>query len=130
MGDPEPEGVSAAMIDDAERRLGQRFPDDYREFLRSQNGLETWFGDILVRLYSIEQVVELNEIHDHLSDQPELIHIGSNGSVAIAFDFRKHPPAVILVDLVSIHWSDAFYQAESFDQFMEQRRRGEEYRWG
>jgi len=119
------------MIDEAEKRLGQRFPDDYRDFLTARNGLATWFGDVYIALYSIDQVVELNEIHGHLSHQPELIHIGSDGGgEAIAFDFRKHPPVVILVNLVSIHWSEAIFQAESFDQFMDQRRRGENLRWG
>ena len=130
MADPEPEGATEAMIDEAERRLGQRFPADYREFLGAQNGLRAWFGDVYIALHSIDQVVELNEIHDHLSHQPELIHIGSDGGgEAVAFDFRQHPPAMVLVPLVSIDWSDAIFQAESFAQFMEQRRRGEQFRW-
>jgi hypothetical protein len=130
MGDSEPEGATEAMIDDVEKRPGQRFPNEYREFIRSQNGLATWFGDVYIALYSIDRVVEHNEIRDHLSYQPELILIGSDGGgEAIAFDFRKHPPAVILVNMVSIHWSEAIFQAESFDRFMEQRRRGEELRW-
>jgi cell wall assembly regulator SMI1 len=123
-------GATESTIEAAENRLRQRFPDDYRTFLTSDNGLEKWFGDVYLSLYTIEQVVELNEIHDHLAYQPELVHIGSDGGgEAIAFDFRHDPPTVILVNLVSTDWSEAILQAESFTEFMDQRRRGEELRW-
>src|SRR5438309_8512298 len=91
MGDVEG-GATEAMIDAAENRLGQRFPDDYRTFLKSENGLKKWFGDVYLSLDTIEQVVELNEIHGHLAHQPQLIHIGSDGAgEAIAFDFTHQP---------------------------------------
>jgi len=123
-------GASESTIEAAENRLRQRFPDDYRTFLKSESRLDQWFGDVYLSLYTVEQVVELNEIHGHLSYQPELIHIGSDGGgEAIAFDFRRSPPTVILVNLVSTDWSEAILQADSFTEFMDQRRRGEELRW-
>jgi cell wall assembly regulator SMI1 len=129
MGDAEA-GATESTIEAAENRLRQRFPDDYRNFLEAENGLAGWYGDVYLSLYTIEQVVELNEIHEHLAHQPELIHIGSDGGgEAIAFDFRQDPPTVILVNLVSTEWSEAILQAESFTEFMNQRRRGEELRW-
>jgi cell wall assembly regulator SMI1 len=129
MGDADA-GATESTIEAAENRLRQRFPDDYRTFLESENGIAKWYGDVYLSLYTIEQVVELNEIHEHLSYQPELIHIGSDGGgEAIAFDFRQVPPTVILVNLVSTDWSEAILQAGSFTEFMDQRRRGEELRW-
>ncbi len=129
MGDVDA-GATESTIEAAENRLRQRFPEDYRTFLKSENGLEKWFGDVYLSLYTIEQVVELNEIHEHLVYQPELIHIGSDGGgEAIAFDFRQDPPTVILVNLASTDWSEAILQAESFTEFMDQRRREEKLRW-
>jgi cell wall assembly regulator SMI1 len=129
VGDPGA-GATESTIEAAENRLRQRFPDDYRSFLESENGIAKWYGDVYLSLYTIEQVVELNEIREHLAYQPELIHIGSDGGgEAIAFDFRQDPPTVILVNLVSTDWSEAILQAESFTEFMDQRRRGEELRW-
>jgi cell wall assembly regulator SMI1 len=129
MGDADA-GATESTIEAAEIRLRQRFPDDYRTFLKSENGLAKWYGEVYLSLYPIEQVVELNEIHEHLAYQPELIHIGSDGGgEAIAFDFRQDPPTVILVNLVSTDWSEAIVQAESFTEFMDQRRQGEELRW-
>jgi cell wall assembly regulator SMI1 len=123
-------GATDSTIEMAENRLRQRFPDDYRTFLKSERGLKKWFGDVYLSLYTIDQVVELNEIHDHLAYQPELIHIGSDGGgEAIAFDFRQDPPTVIMVSLVSTDRSEGIVQAESFTEFMDQRRRGEELRW-
>src|SRR5437879_5932395 len=128
MGDVDT-GATDSTIEAAENRLHQRFPDDYRTFLKSENGLKKWFGDVYLSLYTIDQVVELNEIHEHLAYQPELIHIGSDGGgEAIAFDFRLDPPTVILVNLASTDWSEAILQAESFTEFIDQRRRGEELR--
>jgi cell wall assembly regulator SMI1 len=129
MGDADA-GATESTIEAAENRLGQLFPDDYRTFLKSENGLATWYGDVYVSLYTIEQVVGLNETHEHLAYQPELIHIGSDGGgEAFAFDFRQYPPTVILVNLVSTDWGETILQAESFTEFMDQRRRGEELRW-
>jgi cell wall assembly regulator SMI1 len=129
MGDVDA-GATDSMIEAVESRLRHRFPDDYRTFLKSENGFERWFGDVYLSLYTIEEVVGFNETHDHLAYQPELIHIGSDGGgEAIAFDFRQDPPTVILVNLVSTDWSEAIVQAESFTEFMHQRRRGEELRW-
>jgi cell wall assembly regulator SMI1 len=129
MGDVDA-GATESTIEAAENRLRQRFPDDYRTFLMSENGFEKWFGDVYLSLYTIEQLVELNGTHEHLAYQPELIHIGSDGGgEAIAFDFRQDPPTVILVNLVSTDWSEAIMQAESFTEFMDQRRRGEKLRW-
>ena len=129
MGDVDA-GATESTIEAAENRLSQRLPDDYRTFLKSKNGLEKWYGDVYLSLYTIDQVVELNEIHGHLAHQPELIHIGSDGGgEAIAFDFRLDPPTVILVNLVSTDWSEAILQAESFTEFMNRRKRGEELRW-
>jgi hypothetical protein len=93
MGDVDA-GATESTIEAAENRLHQCFPDDYRTFLRSENGLEKWFGDVYLSLYTIEQVVELNEAHEHLAYQPELIHIGSEGGgEAIGFDSdRTHLP--------------------------------------
>jgi hypothetical protein len=39
MGDVDA-GATKSTIEAAENRLRQRFPDDYRTFLRSENGLE------------------------------------------------------------------------------------------
>jgi cell wall assembly regulator SMI1 len=129
MGDADA-GATQWTIGAAENRLCQRFPDDYRTFLKSENGLAMWYGDVYLSLYTIEQVVELNEIHEHLAYQPQLIHIGSDaGGEAIAFDFRQDPPTVILISLVSTDWSEAILQAESFTEFMDQRARGEELQW-
>jgi cell wall assembly regulator SMI1 len=72
-------GATESTIEAVDDRLRQRFPDDYRTFLRSENGLDKWFGDVYLSLYTIEHVVGLNEIHERLAYQPEPIHIGSDG---------------------------------------------------
>jgi len=49
MGDVDA-GATESTIEAAENRLSQRFPDDYRTFLKSKNGLEKWYGDVYLSL--------------------------------------------------------------------------------
>lgn len=56
--------------------------------------------------------------------------IGGDGAgEAVGFDFRQEEPPVVLVNLVSAGWHEAIYQAPTFTAFMEQRERGEEFKW-
>jgi len=117
-----------AEIDQAERRLGVRFPADYRSYLLGQNGLKGWFGDVYLELYPVSRVVDATEAHDHQTWQPGLVLIGGDGAgEAVGYDFRKPEPPIVLVNLVSAGWNDASFQAASFTEFMGQRRRGEEF---
>jgi hypothetical protein len=117
-------------ITEAEERLGVRFPDDYRSFLLFRNGVKGWFGEVYVELNSVDDVVELTEVHDHQLSLPGLVFIGGDGArEAVGYDFRKVPPPVVLIGLVSDGWQDASLQAPSFTEFMAQRRRGEEFSW-
>lgn len=123
-------GATEQQIQAAEANLSRRFPDDYRAFLSSEDGVEATFGDAYVGLWPTEQLVERNVGYGLSRDAPGLILIGSDGAgEGIAFDYRQRPPGIVLVPFTSVGWEDALPQASSFKEFMEQRLRGEGFKF-
>ena len=107
-----------------------KFPADYRHFLLTQGALKGWFGDVYVEVYPVDYAIGATEAHDHQDRFPRLVLIGGDGaSEAVGFDFRKQPPPVVLVNLVSAGRHEALLQAPTFTEFMAQRERGEDFRW-
>lgn len=118
-------GAKAASLAEAERELDVRFPPDYKRFIQETNGLEAFFGDAYLVLWSPANVIDLNNAYDR-SDFPGLVFIGSDGAgEGVGFDFRQAPPPVVLVNFVSGGWHEARVQAATFHEFMEQRGRGD-----
>jgi len=124
-------GVSDEAIRDAERRVGYRFPDDFRAFVRQQNGVEGSFGDAYLMVFSVDAIAELHLAHDDANLIPGFVAFGSDGGrERFGFDFRSEPPPVVMVAAVSDGWPDAVIQASSFTDFMDKRRRGEKFNFG
>lgn len=125
-----PEPAAARAIEEAERALGITFPDDYRAWLSSVNGLEGFFGPVYVALWPLAQVVEMTAAYHLDHDLPGAVVIGSDGGgEAVVYDFRDAPPRLALANFVSAGWHEAIQQAGSFSEFMEQRSQGRDFVW-
>ncbi|MDQ6948991.1 MAG: SMI1/KNR4 family protein [Actinomycetota bacterium] len=121
-------GASEEAIREVEGELGIRFPDDFRTFVRAENGVEAWFGEMYLMLYRIETLPELHRIHDHESYLPGFVFFGSDGRGELfGFDFRSPSPPIVMVGNVSSGWEDGLIQAGSFSEFMAKRHRGEPF---
>jgi hypothetical protein len=123
---------SLAEIEAAERRLGPsvRLPDDHREWLMTMNGVEGWFGDVFVMLYTLDEIVSVTEAAEAEERLPDFVAVGSDGSrEIIAYDFRRSPPPLVMVDMVAESWADGLPQAPSLSEFMAQRERREPFVW-
>jgi SMI1 / KNR4 family (SUKH-1) len=119
-------GASEESIRDAERRLGVRFPEDYRSYIADQNDGANWFGKIYLMLFPVEDLADLNEAYDHLDRLPGFVIFGSDGGGELfGFDFRMTPPRVVMVNSVSEGWQEAIPQAGSFVDFIERCRAGQ-----
>jgi hypothetical protein len=53
--------ADAAAVDLLESRIGSTLPDDYREFLFEANGCQGPVGDAYLQLWSVQEIVALNE---------------------------------------------------------------------
>jgi SMI1 / KNR4 family (SUKH-1) len=107
----------------AEAQLGVSFPADYRNFITTSGRVDRDFGGSWLMLYGTEELVPLNRAHDHSDSHPGLVFFGSNGGgEGVGFDFRSVPPPVVLVNWVSAGWQDAIRQADTFTEFIDQRK--------
>ena len=114
----------------AERTLAVRFPEDYTSWLQDNAGLEGDLGGCYLSLYAVEELVELNRGSAVAEFVPGLIHIGTDGAgEGVGLDLRGADSPVVLVNLHSLRWDEAIYQAESFAVFVDERTRGHPFRW-
>jgi hypothetical protein len=117
-------------IRSAERALAVRFPGDYTSWLRDNDGLEGDLGGCYLALYAVEELVPRNRDHALADHMPGLLLIGSDGGgEAIGLDVRGEEAGVVLVNLSSLRWDEAVHQAGSFQAFLDERLRGQPFRW-
>ncbi len=126
-----PGKLTSEEVRAAERALSiERFPEDYRTWLMTHNGLERWFGETYLVLYSLENVITLTQAAEAQERLPGYVAIGSDGGgEALAFDFRKTPPPVVMVNAVCSGWDEGLLQATSFAEFMTHQEAEAGFRW-
>lgn len=105
----------------AEHRFGVRFPQDYRDFLAmdgSASGFVPPADDFLV-INAVEDLVPVNEAGEIQDRFPGAVVIGGDGSrEMLAYDFRRQPPALVLLDVSAPDWSSAIRQASSLTDLL------------
>jgi len=108
---------SGAPEDDllnVERTLEKKLPREYRDFLLTANGL---YLDNGLLLYSIADIVEINETLETACYAPGYLAIGNDGGDgAVLISFEKD--GVFLVDQGSMDPSDMREVASSFRQWV------------
>ncbi len=112
--------VSKESIDLVEKKLQIDLPDEYRHFIEKHNGAEGAIGknNYLV-IWSIEEIVELNEAYGVSEFTPGLVYFGSDGGgLAYAFDKRLATISIVKFPFDSIHIEDAEHIAQEFGDFI------------
>jgi hypothetical protein len=93
-------------------------PDSYIAFLRQANGGEGFIGERYVRLWRVEQLIEMNRCYNVGEFFPNLFFVGTNGGgEAYAFRTSGTDPTVFEVPLIGLP-SDARMVASSFNSFV------------
>ncbi len=113
----------------AEAVLGHRLPEDYAAFLRHQDGLADFVGEAYLDLWTLPDVVARNADEDPWSSlrdgHPGILVVGSDGGGEwVAYDMRRTPPPVLLVNNLSSGWHEACWQADSVDDLLARLRGG------
>lgn len=127
-GLPPRTGATVAAIESAERDLGVRLPDDYREFLRESNGIEGFSGpnsDYLM-LWGAMELGERNRGYHVREFASGLILIGSNGGgEAFGFVHRGGKAGYVRLPFIPMDLREAEDMGETLFGLV-QRLRGAE----
>ncbi|WP_406859067.1 SMI1/KNR4 family protein [Streptomyces sp. HUAS MG47] len=111
------------QIAQVEHHFGVRFPQDYRNFLRTTGSLSQFVppvDDFLV-IDSPAEVIGNNEAGEFQKRFPGVVVIGGDGSrELLAYDFRQDPPPLVTLDISAEDWSSAIHQAASLSALLEQ----------
>lgn len=110
------------QVRDVERHFGVRFPDDYRQFVMTRGSMDQYVppADDYLMINPIEEIISLNDAGEIQSRFAGAVVIGSDGSrELLAYDFRREPPALVLLDITAPDWSSALHQAASLTEFLQ-----------
>ncbi|MBM7662807.1 hypothetical protein JOC85_003618 [Bacillus mesophilus] len=113
--------ISQKEIEEVEKELKVKFPQDFVDFMLLTNGGEGTIGeDSYLRLWKIEELIESNERYAVEEFAPGLIIIGSDGGdTAYGYDFRNENPLLVEVDFFGMDLEEPFFTTSSFFEFFE-----------
>ena len=110
-----------SAVRSAERHLGYRLPEDYRDFLlRVANGGEGFVGeDRYLMLWRVEELTPENEIYDVEHAAPGLVLFGSSGG-GLFYAFERSGRRVMSLPSMPIDGAHAEPEGASFRDFLRQ----------
>ncbi len=112
------QGASQEALEELQRRLGVRLPEDYLAFLGASDGAEGPLGEwSYVALCSVAEVVARNEGLARLRDG--LLIFGSDGAEeAYAFDLRGPAMRVVEIPYEVMGTHEPAVRADTFAEFL------------
>ncbi|MEC0093412.1 SMI1/KNR4 family protein [Paenibacillus macquariensis] len=94
-------GIEQKLISEIEAQLGISFPNDYVELLSEINGMEGSVGNSYIRLWSMNELVELNKDYSVQEFAPGILLIGSDGGgEAFAYDLRDNEMKIVKIPFI------------------------------
>ena len=103
-----------------ERTTGKQLPGDYAEFVKITDGGDGFIGRAYVILWSIGELISMNEAYEVESYAPGLLIFGSDGGgEAYGFDTRNPQWVTVEMPFVGMGWSLARPIATSFTEFLD-----------
>jgi hypothetical protein len=112
-------GASFNEIEKAQLCLHITFPEDYKEFLLRSNGAEGIVGKAYLVLWSVEEIIKLNEEYSVERFAPGLLLFGTDGGdEAYGFDTKSEMLPIVNVPFVSMSRSEIRFIGSTFDEFL------------
>ncbi len=113
--------TTMSNLQHTEQILNVQFPLDYRLFIEEFNGAEGEIGsNAYITLWSLEDIIELNEAYEVNEFAPGLILIGSDGGdTAYAFDNRYASKPIVKVPFIDMELEEVKICANTFEEFLE-----------
>ena len=113
--------ISKKEIEEVEKELKVKFPQDYLDFMLKTNGGEGTIGEEnYLRLWKIEELAENNKDYSVSEFAPGLLIIGSDGAgTAFGYDFRNKKPQLVEVSFIGLDVEKPNYKTNDFFEFIE-----------
>ncbi|WP_223596755.1 SMI1/KNR4 family protein [Neobacillus bataviensis] len=112
--------VEEYMVKKVETKLGITFPIDYIEFISYSNGAEGSIGENYLILWSIEDIIELNEAYGVSDFAKGLVLFGSDGGdTAFAFDTRTDETQIVSVPFIGMDLEEVTTCSNTFNGFLQ-----------
>ena len=112
--------VVESKVKKVETELGINFPKDFIEFISNSNGAEGSIGENYLILWSIEDIIELNEAYGVNDFAKGLVLFGSDGGdTAFAFDTRTNETLNVTVPFIGMDLEDITTCSNSFNGFLQ-----------
>lgn len=106
-------------IDIAEKHFACCLPEDYKELLLCSNGFEGNATDNYLVVWSIEELVTLNEAYNAKEFISDVIIFGSDGGEeAFAFDISTEKITIVKLPFIGMGYIANEKIADSFREFM------------
>ena len=113
-------GASSEQLCGVELKLGVVFPHEYKNFMLRSNGAEGDIGNSYLALWSIEEIIPLNESYAVNEFAPGLLIFGSDGDgTAYAFDTRSESMPIVAVEFIGMNLNEVVLCGRTFHGFLE-----------
>lgn len=112
--------VEENRVRKVEIELGVKFPSDYKEFISFSNGAEGSIGENYLILWSIDEIIELNEAYGVNDFANGLVLFGSDGGdAAFAFDTRTKESHIVTVPFIGMDLEAVKNCSKTFNGFLQ-----------
>jgi hypothetical protein len=112
--------IEENKIKKVETELGITFPKDYFEFISNSNGAEGSLGENYLILWSIEDIIQLNEAYGVNDFSKGLVLFGSDGGdTAFAFDARTNETHIVTVPFIGMDLEEVTTCSNTFNGFLQ-----------
>lgn len=112
--------VEEVKVKKVQTELGITFPKDYVEFILYSNGAEGNIGENYLILWSIEDIIDLNEAYGVNEFAKGLVLFGSDGGgTAFAFDTRRNDTQIVTVPFIGMDLEEVKTCSNTFNGFFQ-----------
>jgi hypothetical protein len=112
--------VEENKVRKVEIELGVTFPNDYIEFISFSNGAEGSIGENYLILWSIDEIIELNEVYGVNDFAKGFVLFGSDGGdTAFAFDTRTKDLHIVTVPFIGMDIEEVKTCSNTFNGFFQ-----------
>jgi len=112
-------------IQDTEKELGFKFPEEIVKLYLKFNGGCGFIGEMYVTFYTLKELKELNDIYSEIDEVQGYFVIGSDGG-GESFGFLKDqvPTDFLMVPFIPMNLENAKVIGKTFDEFIDYLMKG------